>query len=282
MSTKDRDMFDSQMKKTDKLDDSIWRATTAKRQSIIIPKGVQIWDTDLKVMFVGDGVTEGGVSDGTVSEVRVVQLNAASSGGVTPVGATASTSIISGWDDFQYLRTGDSVRVSGTDGATVPGGLANDTVYYIKKTDDDGTGIDEGNTGTNVYFMSTREAAVSGASGDNVAITSSGTQGWTLAVSGVGLLGEKVLHLEPCLTSGVAVFLPDADATTTVSALRTIKKDVEDQTITILEVDASGNPASTFLLNGVAGTASLTGGHSCYLTLYPVSSGWHSIGSGNV
>jgi hypothetical protein len=49
------------LNKADRVSDDCWNVTTAKRKTLIVPTGFKLFDTDLKILFLGDGVTYGGI-----------------------------------------------------------------------------------------------------------------------------------------------------------------------------------------------------------------------------
>ena len=49
------------LNKADRISDDCWNVTTSKRKTLIVPTGFKLFDTDLKILFLGDGVTYGGV-----------------------------------------------------------------------------------------------------------------------------------------------------------------------------------------------------------------------------
>jgi len=75
MSNKDINQFFTLLKKTDKVNDNSWKVTTAKRGTLTIPEGFQVYDTDLNAWFFGDGSTVGGVeivdTDSVASAITV-------------------------------------------------------------------------------------------------------------------------------------------------------------------------------------------------------------------
>ncbi len=49
------------LNKADRVSDDCWNVTTSKRKTLIVPTGFKLFDTDLKILFLGDGVTYGGI-----------------------------------------------------------------------------------------------------------------------------------------------------------------------------------------------------------------------------
>lgn len=279
MSAKDYKMFDSIMKKTDKLSDNVWKATTAKRQSVVIPDGARIFDTDLNKMFLGDGVVQGGISDTVNSSFRVVPVNAASSGGTTPVGGTAATDLISGWDDLQYLRTGDGITLAAGTG-TLPSGLSAQEYFISKPSDVTSTG-GQSNTAQTCYLHTTRTAAISGTGA--VDILASGAEGWTAVASTIGVQGyEDILHIDPA-GAAVSVILPDSDSVGNGFNVM-IKKDTGANAVTIKEADASGNvvASGSMTVDGTAGYETLNASMADYLGFVSYGSEWFTVASGSV
>jgi len=61
------------LNKADRISDDCWNVTTSKRKTLIVPTGFKLFDTDLKILFIGDGVTYGGVPvDGKESGRTIV------------------------------------------------------------------------------------------------------------------------------------------------------------------------------------------------------------------
>lgn len=61
------------LNKADRISDDCWNVTTSKRKTLIVPTGFKLFDTDLKILFLGDGVTYGGVPiDGKESGRTIV------------------------------------------------------------------------------------------------------------------------------------------------------------------------------------------------------------------
>jgi hypothetical protein len=61
MGFKDVNQFLTLVKKIDKVGENAWKTTTAKRITLTIPEGFQVYDTDLNTWFHGDGSTVGGI-----------------------------------------------------------------------------------------------------------------------------------------------------------------------------------------------------------------------------
>lgn len=70
--------FDSQMRGADKIAEDCWKATSAKRITIIVPNGCRVYDTDIGMVFIGDGSTYGGRSAVAKREVKTITAAAAS------------------------------------------------------------------------------------------------------------------------------------------------------------------------------------------------------------
>lgn len=237
MSARGLEQFETIMRKTDKLNDSLWKATTAKRITLVIPKGIKVYDTDLKKTFVGDGSTAGGVSESSKISVRKIAIDAAASGGLTATTSGGTNSIT--WTlGGAYLRTGDAIIVAdGTGG--VPSGLTTATGYYIFKPSDVGDG--SSNTNTTFKVSTTRANAIAGTA---ISLLSSGTAGWTAVISGITANeNDDVLLIDP-VSAACDVFLPDANTATGFSCL--IKRgSTATNAITVKELDASGNVSAS-------------------------------------
>ncbi len=121
------------LNKADRVSDDCWNVTTAKRKTLIVPTGFKLFDTDLKILFLGDGVTYGGIPvDGKESGRTIVTAAASSftlndtfktiasaANGVftsTTHGFSVGTKIIPMADDTTYKVAKDTVYTV----ATVP------------------------------------------------------------------------------------------------------------------------------------------------------------------
>lgn len=259
MGLKDMQTFSTIMRKTDKVSDSMWKATTAKRITVVIPDGVSVFDTDLNKIFVGDGSTAGGVSTSSKIKVRKIGIAAAASGNLT-ADPTADTITWATYGDD--LRTGDAITVAAS-GGTLPGGLSG-TSYYIIKTGDVGGG--ESNGGTSFKVATTRANALAGTA---VNITTSGVPGWTCAISGfMPKAGDDIILIDP-VSKAVDIFLPDANSSDGFSV--TIKRaKTATYAVTVKEVDASGNVAASgsVTIDDTAGYIVLKASTDDYLNLF--------------
>ena len=111
------------LNKADRVSDDCWNVTTAKRKTLIVPTGFKLFDTDLKILFLGDGVTYGGIPvDGK-------------EGGRTIVTAAAD-----GFESSDTFRTvtkaEDGVFTSTAHGFSVGTKIipmANDTTYEVEQ-----------------------------------------------------------------------------------------------------------------------------------------------------
>ena len=109
------------LNKADRVSDDCWNVTTAKRKTLIVPTGFKVFDTDLKILFIGDGVTYGGVPvDGK-------------EGGRTIV--TAAASAFTSNDTFKTIASAaNGVFTSTAHGFSVGTKIipmANDTTYKV-------------------------------------------------------------------------------------------------------------------------------------------------------
>ena len=67
------------LNKADRVSDDCWNVTTAKRKTLIVPTGFKLFDTDLKILFLGDGVTYGGIPVDGKEGGRTIKTAAADS-----------------------------------------------------------------------------------------------------------------------------------------------------------------------------------------------------------
>lgn len=121
------------LNKADRISDDCWNVTTSKRKTLIVPTGFKLFDTDLKILFLGDGVTYGGIPvDGKESGRTIVtaaasaftsndtfKTIASAADGVftsTAHGFSVGTKIIPMATDATYALTQDTVYTV----ATVP------------------------------------------------------------------------------------------------------------------------------------------------------------------
>ena len=113
------------LNKADRISDDCWNVTTSKRKTLIVPTGFKLFDTDLKILFLGDGVTYGGIPvDGK-------------EGGRTIVTDTASA--FESKDTFKTVtKAASGVFTSTAHGFSVGTKIipmAADTTYYKVKKD---------------------------------------------------------------------------------------------------------------------------------------------------
>jgi len=111
------------LNKADRVSDDCWNVTTAKRKTLIVPTGFKLFDTDLKILFLGDGVTYGGIPvDGK-------------EGGRTIV--TAAASAFTSNDTFKTVASAeDGVFTSTAHGFSVGTKIipmANDATYGVEQ-----------------------------------------------------------------------------------------------------------------------------------------------------
>ena len=227
-SNKKVDAFLYLMKGENRLDDGAYTATTAKRITMIIPAGIRIFDTDLGKTFIGDGTVAGGTPERKVLNVRTVNVAAAS--GVTSIASGTSTINFAG---AKYLRTGDTITLSGVG---IPTPLTAAT-YYVVKLDDNR--LTSQNTGLNIAFASGNRA--NALAYNYITLTSAGTAATCSGViDGVFVWkSEDVLYVNP-VSAAINVYLPFL--TTHNGETLSIKRAVtSSNAVTIKGVDASGN-----------------------------------------
>lgn len=111
------------LNKADRISDDCWNVTTSKRKTLIVPTGFKLFDTDLKILFLGDGVTYGGIPvDGK-------------EGGRTIVTAAASTFTLN--DTFKTITSAaNGVFTSTAHGFSVGTKIipmADDTTYKLEQ-----------------------------------------------------------------------------------------------------------------------------------------------------
>ena len=111
------------LNKADRISDDCWNVTTSKRKTLIVPTGFKLFDTDLKILFLGDGVTYGGVPvDGKESGRTIV---------------TAAASAFTSNDTFKTVASADEgVFTSTAHGLSVGTKIipmAKDTTYKVEK-----------------------------------------------------------------------------------------------------------------------------------------------------
>ena len=176
-------LFDARMKKTNKVSEGFYKATSSKRKSELIPKGVRIYDLDEAIIYYGDGSTYGGVAIGGDNAMRKITVE---SGAATTVQVTSTDtgSQVSFTDSkFVELNTGDGVTLSAGAG-TLPSGLGAAEHWVIKTP---------GQNDPTFIFASSRVNALAG-TGETV--FNSGAVGWlsnatTICSNG----GENMLYI---------------------------------------------------------------------------------------
>lgn len=261
-SQKDYDHFDSEMKQGLKIADGFYRATTAKRITLVIPEGIKVYDTNLDKMYVGDGITEGGVAGKQTSSLRVIPVASGTAAVATASGATSNASTVS-WSPAANLRTGDGITVD-TGGGTLPSGLTTATEYFCFKPSDVGNGAS--NTNTRFSLASTRNNAISGTI---VTLHNSGAAGWLCkATTIVCQKNDNIVHFDPCGVSGISCVLPDANNNNGFTV--TIKKDTGAQAVKIKELDLSGNVSASgsVTIDSVTGYGQIAASAASYATLF--------------
>lgn len=256
------DQFACVMKAQDKITDGLWKVTTTKRRTLVPPKGVRLYDTDMDKFFSGDGLTNGGVVESAKVALRVVPIDAASSGiTVKASGETTNPNTFT-WAPAAYLRTGDAITLDAGEGAVPSGTTA--TTYYIKKVGDYGNG--KSNAGTIFRLASSRVNALANTT---LTIADDGTAGFTSVIAGVAAQGvDDVLLINP-VSAAVDVYLPYS--TTSSNFACTVKRaTTATNAVTIKELDASGNVKASgdVTVDGTAGYVTLKAATDDYLNLF--------------
>jgi hypothetical protein len=242
MGTKAQDVFDGVMKQTDKLSDTVYKCTTAKRNTVVIPTGISVFDTDLNAFFYGDGTTVGGISSSAKVAIRKVAVGAATSTGLS---ASATTDKITFTTVGGYLRTADAITFAAPGSGVLPSGVTATTYYVIKDAADP--------TSDSFKIASSRANALAGTAVD---ILSSGVPGWTGVIAKVQVGSfEDVLLLNP-VAADVRVLLPYP--TTGTSRQVTVKRDATaNKDVTIGMID-SNNADGTLTYDGTAADLVIT------------------------
>lgn len=198
--SKATDLFESKMKGSSTFNGNMYKVTTAKRNSVTPPDGVMLYDEQEDKWYVGDGVTNGGRSIGSVSKVRKVPVD----GVLATVSDSGSDASVFYWPTASGLRTGDLI-VFAAGGGRLPSGAAGSiTTAYITKQDDEGDGAS--NTGLTFKVATTRANALAGTT--TTVLVSGAT--FQAQVSGVVVQGwEDVVLCEPVVTP-LTIGLPEA------------------------------------------------------------------------
>lgn len=198
-------MFNSLMKQTDKLSDTVFKATTAKRQTVIVPEGITIYDTDEKTFYAGDGVTYGGISSTRKLVVRKVPIySTAATSGVAGVISGNTTTKKLYWSGVgRNLRTGDSVVIASGGGAgeIPPSGIAaSGGTYWVVKDKDD--------LFSDSFKVCTTQSGAFSGTPSTINVSGSGVAGWNMVIGSlqVGQF-EDVLDLNP-VSGSATVLLP--------------------------------------------------------------------------
>jgi hypothetical protein len=245
MSDKSMNMFDGMIKKSDKIGDTMYRLSTAKRQKLVIPEGISVYDTDENVIYYGDGSTRGGICVKMRMSVRKIVHNAAASAGLTAA-TSADTNKLT-WTTYGgALRTGDAITLAAGTG-TLPSGLSATTYYTIKDAD---------NPASDSFKVATSRA--NSLAGTAVSILSSGVAGWTSVYAQVAVQGtEDVLIVDP-VGAALTVYLPYP--TTGFSPQTTIKRaSAGNFTVTIAGLTSAG-AAATLTCDDVASNLTMASG----------------------
>lgn len=257
-----QDLFQTKLAMGDKITDGFYKVTTAKRKTLVPPKGFRLYDTDLNLIFTGDGITNGGIATNGRQRVRIVNVAAASSGiTVQTSGATTYPNSLT-WAPAQYLRTGDAVKLAAGGGA-LPSGLSAAT-YWISKPTDIGDGKE--NTDTTFRLSATRENALARTT---LTIASAGTAGFTSVIQGVMANETADITLISPVSAAIDVYLPYSNVSPgfncTVSRAATATN-----VVTIKEVDVSGNAKASgaMTVDGTAGYVALRAANADYAEFF--------------
>jgi hypothetical protein len=111
------------LNKADRVSDDCWNVTTAKRETLIVPTGFKLFDTDLKILFLGDGVTYGGIPVDGREGGRTIVTAAAS-----PFTLNDTFKIVTKAEDGVFTSTAHGFSV-GT--KIIP--MANDATYGVEQ-----------------------------------------------------------------------------------------------------------------------------------------------------
>lgn len=111
------------LNKADRISDDCWNVTTSKRKTLIVPTGFKLFDTDLKILFIGDGVTYGGVPVDGKESGRTIKTAAASAFESNDTFKTVTKA-----DDGVFTSTAHGFSV-GT--KIIP--MADDTTYKVEQ-----------------------------------------------------------------------------------------------------------------------------------------------------
>lgn len=123
-------LFNTLMRFSAKIGDNTYEATTAKRNMLVIPKGVKILDTDLNTYFIGDGSTYGGVSIDARDNVRTITAVAASVFTLSDTFktiASASSGVFT--SNTHGFSVGTVIKVAGSTNTTYK--LTQDATYTV-------------------------------------------------------------------------------------------------------------------------------------------------------
>jgi hypothetical protein len=112
------------LNKADRVSDDCWNVTTAKRKTLIVPTGFKLFDTDLKILFLGDGVTYGGIPVDGKESGRTIKTAAASAFESSDTFITVTDA-----DGGVFITSADHGLSVGT--KIIP--MANDTTYKVVK-----------------------------------------------------------------------------------------------------------------------------------------------------
>jgi hypothetical protein len=241
--TKTMNQFDGTMKQIDKLSNTVYKATGAKRKTLTVPYGVMVYDTTDNKFYMGDGTTKGGISDSAKIRVRGIPVYVADSTGVS---ANATTDQIT-WTTYGgKLRTADAITLA-TGSGTIPSGLSPTTYYVVKATDDPAS--------DSFQVATTRANAIAGTVVD---ILSSGAAGYTSVIAQVAVQGfEDILFINP-VQAAVTVYLPYPTIGT--SPRVTIKRAAAGNfNVTIAALDSTG-AAATLSLDDVSANVTMGSG----------------------
>ena len=257
MNSRSINQFKTLMKRSDQVGDGVYKATTTKRESVIIPKGMKIFDTDENRWYYGDDSTYGGRRESTEKKVRKIAVSAAASGATVVSGTDIWT-----WSSAAYLRTGDAVTIASGAAGSIPSGVSAGTYYLIKQNDN---GNSENNTGTTFKLASTRSNAIAGTAVDVLGDGSA----FNLVYSDICVQPNDEMILIDPVSADVGVVLPDADSNGGLTC--TIKRaTTATYSVNVKELDASGNisASGSVTIDDTAGYITLKAGTDDFVRVF--------------
>lgn len=124
------------LNKADRVSDDCWNVTTAKRKTLIVPTGFKLFDTDLKILFLGDGVTYGGIPVDGKESGRIIETDTASAFESKDTFITVTDA-----DDGVFITSADHGLSVGTKviamATDTTYDVVQDTVYTVATVPDD-------------------------------------------------------------------------------------------------------------------------------------------------